>query len=53
MAVGDLTAEEQVWGALLQAYEFLLNPAPDAIAREHTLTDVREAIKRVEEARAV
>lgn len=52
MAVDDFTAEEQVWLALLDAYEFLAVPSPTPEQHEHTLSAVREAIKRVEEARA-
>lgn len=50
MAIGDLTAEEQVLSALLLAHATLVLPEPTQDERDEALDAIREAIKRVREA---
>lgn len=52
MAVGDLTAEEQVWQALCAAHEVLVDANPSRDAWWDAVDKVQEAIKRIHEARS-
>lgn len=51
MAIGDLTAEEQVLFALGLAHEALIKQHPSQQEREGALAEIREALKRIQEAR--
>ncbi|HZD31618.1 MAG TPA: hypothetical protein VE779_08145 [Candidatus Angelobacter sp.] len=50
MAIGDLTAEQQVMFALTIAARVLSEPCPSDAQRELALTEISEARKRIEEA---
>lgn len=51
MAIGDLTAEEQVMIALQKAQDALLARTLPAEERSAALMEIREAFKRIEEAK--
>ena len=50
MAVGDLTATEQTMNALLTAQETMKDPACTKEQLEAALADIKEAVKRIQEA---
>ena len=50
MAIGDLTAEQQVMLALLTAHAALVIPNLSQEERDNALTEIREAFKRIREA---
>jgi hypothetical protein len=50
MAVGDLTAEQQAYVALTYARDVLEQLWDSKQCREHALGEIREALKRIEEA---
>ena len=50
MAIGDLTAEQQVMQALLTAQAALLIFDLTDAEREQAVIEIREAVKRVQEA---
>ncbi len=52
MAIGDLTAEQQVRVALETAREVLQQPYANRIDRVCALNEIREALKRMDEAGA-
>lgn len=52
MAIGDLTAEQQVRFALKLAADTLLNLPVWTPASEHAVAEIREALKRMDEAGA-
>jgi len=51
MAIGDLKAEEQVLDTLYQAREFIMHETYEGTQRQAVLDQIRESIKRVQEAR--
>lgn len=50
MAIGDLTAEQTVIGALVMALEFLMWEGTCQHTREEVIAELSEAVKRVREA---
>ena len=51
MAIDDVTAENQVLQALMDAHSALLEHELDRDQRDEALAQIHEAIKRVQEAR--
>lgn len=52
MAIGDLTAGEQVRVALICAQDWIEELPPETHGRHTILAEIREALKRIDEAGA-